>query len=166
MRPLLVLLALLSLPAAAISAEADIVTWRGLAISIDPDEWQTRISPHGETLTLTCIAPDCGGEPSVYAIANAISSAAGVDRHICTAGDRNWRRALPLGETPVGPIGLSADSRWSGCRAMDTPILEACGELGGLLYRLTTRVGEGCNFAPRLPESRFLSLLRRIGPAR
>ena len=162
-RAAFVVAALTSVPAAGEPAK---VEWQGLAIAYEPEVWRAEPPQGGATLVLTCIAPDCRREPKVYAAASqAPPPGAAVSSPFCSdhVGYRD-ARVLPLGTPTAGGIEFSATSRWSGCRARDAPILEACGEHGGTLYRLSTLIGEGCNFAPELPVDRFTALLRGIRP--
>lgn len=151
------------------SASAAELAWGDVVVAYDPAVWRAYPPIDGRGLRLTCVAPDCEGNASLFGNVREMpprDTAAAMPR--CSAFMDNpddWRRKLSLGEPAGAGIVFSAMSRWSGCRAVDAPILEACAVHGGMLYRFTTHFTSGCNFGPRLPEHHFRALLSSIWPS-
>ena len=153
----------------AASAGAAELTWRGVTIAYDAATWRPGPLTDKGGLVLNCIAPDCKGVPTVFAIATPMA-AGDATQSLCRAetnGDDAWRRTGPVIDLTGAPrsIPFAVVRRSSLCRAMDPPIIEACGEHDGTLYRLTNWLGSGCNRAPEMPEDHFLALIRGIRPA-
>ena len=103
----------------------------------------------------------------VYAYARPADDATDEANQACPAAlatTTGERRPLAIVPPPVDgqPIDFTLFSNSTGCRARDTPILEACATRGDVAYRLTTALRQGCNFAPILPQSRMIELLRGI----
>src|SRR5262245_49608656 len=71
--------------------------------------------------TFTCVAPDCHGEPQVF----AWSHPAG-DVGTACPGLVSYRDPVPIAvEARPGRVAFLAWSSWSGCRARDNPVLTA-----------------------------------------
>ena len=146
----------MSAASGAYSAEAPV---GALTLTYDPAVWEVAQLSGRAALQFTCVSADCPGRPAVLAVSTATPDN-GDPEHFFGPADL-------LDSTPhtfvskLGGVSFSAWSRWSGCRARDTPTLSAYGEHGGFAYHFSTNIGtgEGCNFAPELPEFRFLELL-------
>ena len=150
---LLAFLVLLSLPAIA---EEAAVPWGDAEIPYDTGVWRTG-TPAGpaEGVVLTCIAADCPEGASIYAFLAEPNGSVEEER---------WRgpEAIAL-HAPALPF--LAYQLWSGCRALDKPILSAAVVFRGKLYRLVTAPGGGCNFGPQVPLGRFTDLVEGVRPA-
>ena len=134
------------------------VDLEGAILEYDPSVWRAA----GNTV-FTCIAADCEGEPSVFASATRIvpdDNQAGCRSDEEAAMDRAPIFVVPAAREPS--IELSAWSAWSGCRALDAPILGACGVHDGFVYRFTNALAHGCNRGPDLLLSRFVELLQGL----
>jgi hypothetical protein len=156
MRLLSLLLMMLSLPAPA-DADGAMTTFvlGDTEIEYDPGVW--RPAADG---AFTCIARDCAGNPAVYAQARPLASR---DKDVCAEDAVAGRAAGPIFyETPAGRLPFAAWSAWSGCRALDAPILSACAVHDGFAYRLSNVLQPGCNRAPALPAERFVELLQGV----
>ncbi len=162
-----IFLATLALPLFAAAAPGGKPPWFWLAAEIRFDSASWRMSaPDAATRVFTCITPECEGQPAVYGFAwpagdrrEALAEACG---SISTRGE-----LTPLvadGKALHGEMKFQAFTSWTGCRAVDTPVLQACAASDGIAYRLTTSLGSGCNRAPELPDGRFEDLLRSIIP--
>jgi hypothetical protein len=148
-RTILPFLLLLSM---ATRADAASVALGTATVDYDPAIWRAAGT------IFTCIAPDCDGEPEVF----AWSHPAGDAGTACTKL-LSYRDPVPIAvEARPGQVVFSAWSSWSGCRARDNPVLTACGVAKGTVYRFTNVLGEGCNHAPELSESHFAELLRGV----
>jgi hypothetical protein len=157
MRTLMLALAIVALCASA-SAETKTIRWQDVLVSVDTEVWRMDSPEGSDPLVLTCIAADCAGMPKVYGTIGKTGASCAA-----RADDGNWRRALPVGAPAEGQLRFSATSRWSGCRARDEPILEACAEHGGTTYAFASRIGGGgCNFRTQVPAARLLELLRAV----
>lgn len=166
MRLLVFFGACIALAASTASAE---LTWRGLTIAYDGATWRPGPPDNTGALVLFCIAPDCERSPAVFATATPIASGNAAQR-LCTAvvnDGAGWRRTVPVIDLSgtQRSIPFAVVRRWSGCRAMDPPIIEACGEHNGTLYRFTNWLGGGCNRAAEMPEDHFLALIRSVRAA-
>jgi hypothetical protein len=141
-----------------------------VTVTYDDATWRVGNPTGPGAVVFTCVAADCKGNPMVFAMAEPPpESSAVLTRPFCRARldpAMAWSHTLPLIDLSGGPYALpfAAVTRWSGCRAMDQPILEACAEHGDLLYRFTTRFGGGCNFDPPVPAHHFQALLRGVRP--
>jgi hypothetical protein len=162
----------LFLALAALPATAAEVTWHGVVIAYDAATWRTGDPDGPGGIAFTCIAADCKHSPTVFATAAPPPPPSAVlTRPFCGARldtQRAWGHSIPLIDLSGERYALSfaAAERWSGCRAMDEPILDACAENNGLIYRFTTHVADGCNFDPPVPAHHFQALLRGVRPAR
>ena len=121
-------------------------------------------------MVFTCIARECEGQPIVYAYARRLPETTRPDapRFCSTVEDAYDRRQIlqPMTAAPDDHIAFAATTAWSGCRAMDAPILAACAEHEGIGYRFATRLASGgCNFGPELSEQRFIELIDGVRPA-
>jgi len=147
------LLVLAPLPATADDA---VLAWGDTEIPYDTAVW--RIDPpagEARAIVITCIAADCPGGAQVYASIQAPNGSAEEER---------WRGPVPIAlHAPALPF--LAYQLWSGCRALDAPILSAAIVFRARLYRLATAHGGGCNFGPQIPLSRFIALVEGIRPA-
>jgi hypothetical protein len=151
-------------PAAAFAiAIAGVVGWAGAdaapmrlplgkaTILYDTAIWRALVSDGA--ISFTCIAPDCTGQPRVFA-------------NVTTARDLAQRTAAAqhdsrrLRDDGVPSIPFPALAYWSGCRAQDAPILFSGGQVGDVAYAFVTAITAGCNFNPPMPEARFVELLR------
>lgn len=162
------LLAALALPVFAASARADNspATWFSAEIRADPTVWSVN-APDAAGRIFTCIAPECDGRPEVYGRAWPAKDRKDALAEACGSLGRHGETGRFLtGSGSLGAaMGFKAFASWSGCRAMDSPILEACGATDGVAYRLTTAIVDGCNRSPEMPEDRFVDLLRSIVPS-
>lgn len=150
----------LLLAPAAVAGEEESVRLNELVVTYNPSVWR-----QNGLAGFTCVAPDCKGEPSVYLLAR-IAAWGGPPPCAAYAGtDLDRSNGTPLGEGPVGRLGFAMVSRWSGCRALDAPIIEACGVWAGVVYEFTTSLSQGCNREPAMPEERLIELLEGIRPA-
>jgi hypothetical protein len=159
------LLAIL-MPPLAMARETASVAWLGATVEYDRDAWHVTAPSSEGALVFTCTAPECEGKATVYGFAQKAVKNPGSDAPACPmppddAGYRNGD-LFPLERPPAadGAIAFSAFSIWSGCRAMDNPLYEACAEHEGVIYRMANHFGDsGCNFGPELPAKRFIELL-------
>jgi hypothetical protein len=117
--------AALSVAAATPGAPAGRVALGTATIAYDPAVW-TVAAPTGDAVTFACIAADCRGRPQVLAMLAA--SGRSPDRHL---------DASPIVDTGP-PVPFRAISYWSGCPALDAPILLADGTIDGQGYLFTT----------------------------
>lgn len=140
-------------------AHAASVSVGDATVEFDPAIWKVAELSGAAALDFTCIAPDCLGEPSVYA--TATSAAAADDGDPGPSGPETRKLADPLVSTD-GSIAFVATSAWSGCRARDAAALSAVGVVADTRYRFTTTLNLGCNFVPEMPEDRFLELLKGV----
>jgi hypothetical protein len=133
-------------------------------VEYDPSVWKVMELSGVASLSFTCIAADCKGEPQVHAVTTAIEG--DVLRDFFYDGAR--QDGVPLVDpSPRDGVPFEAVSGWSGCRARDNPILSARGRQGGIAYYFNAGVSAGCNFRVYLPKERFVELLRgvtAIGP--
>ena len=130
-----------------------------LALTYDPAVWEVAELSGRAALQFTCVSVDCPGRPVVLAVSTATPDNGGPEHFFEPA---EFLDSTPLAfVSKPGGVSFSAWSRWSGCRARDTPTLSAYGEHGSFAYHFSTNIGigDGCNFAPELPEFRFLELL-------
>lgn len=146
-------IAALSLFTAAVPAAAapSRVPLGKASILFETTIWRAVVGP--ESVTFTCIAADCTGQPHVFA---TLSSGRDLSASIAAAR----RDGRPIRDDGVPPLPFPAISHWSGCRAMDEPILFAAGQVNGQGYVFTTVIASGCNFGSAMPESRFVELIR------
>ena len=114
-------------------ADADVssIRWVGAIVDYDTSSWMAQTATSRSNLVFTCIAPDCPGAPMVYAYARPADDATDEAGEACpapVATSTGERRPLALVPPPVDgqPIDFTLFSNASGCRAQDTPILEAC----------------------------------------
>ena len=121
-------------------------------ILYDTAVWRATTAGDG-TVTFTCIAADCGGQPRVFASTATV-------RELAAALAAARRDSRAVRDDGVPPLPFPALSYSSGCRGPDAPILFAGGQIGDDGYRFTTSILQGCNFNPPLPEARFVELLR------
>ena len=160
--------AALFLPIFASAGTVKQVAWEGATIAYDPEVWELFAPLDARDMQFTCIAADCPGRPAVYAY--AWKEQADTDASVqfaCDLSDADTSGIYgPLAMPPADASLLFTAARvWSGCRARDVPILEACAARAGIAYRLRTVIAGGCNHRPEMPEERFLELLRGIRPA-
>jgi hypothetical protein len=148
-------LALLLVPFAASAAEA-VLPWGDVEIPYDTAAWRTGRPGDGASgLVLTCIAADCPEGGLIYASIGPPNGSVEEER---------WRGPVPI--ALHGPaLPFLAYQLWSGCRALDAPILSAAVVFRERRYRLVTALGAGCNFGPQIPLSRFTDLVEGIRPA-
>jgi hypothetical protein len=137
------------LPAAAATSR---VPLGKATILYDTSVWRAVVSGNN-AVTFTCVAADCMGQPHVFA-----TLATGRDFSAAVTAAR--RESKPIRDDGVPPLPFPALSSWSGCRALDEPILFAGGQINGEGFIFTTSITSGCNFGPRLPEKLFVELLR------
>jgi hypothetical protein len=123
-------------------------------ILYDNAVWRTATAGDG-TITFTCVAPDCGGQPRVFASVTNV-------RELSATLAAARRDGRTIRDTGVPPLPFAALSYSSGCRSPDAPILFAGGQVGDEAYRFTTAIVTGCNFNPAPPEPRFLELVRGL----
>jgi hypothetical protein len=152
-------------------ADADLksIRWVGAVVNYDDASWLALTATSRSNLIFTCVAPDCSGGPMVYAYARPANDDSDQPGETCPAPiatSTGERRPLALVAPLVDgqPMDFTLFSNASGCRARDTPILEACATRGDVAYRLTTALRQGCNFGPALPQYRMIELLRGIRP--
>jgi hypothetical protein len=161
--------ALLAAGTPSLAADA-VFHWGDLDLHYDPTLWEGRPADDGTGGVLTCIAPECANqrrpdEPPASVFASSASYS------------EDGPKCEPLPDSHVGvpidwPEGLAKrkglkfllQSRWSGCRALDAPILEACTEHDGVVYTLSTNVDWGCNFDPPPPIAWFVALTDDVAP--
>jgi hypothetical protein len=150
------LLALLILAPLPVAADDAVAPWGDAEIPYDAAVWRiARPAAGASGIVITCIAADCPGSAPVYATIEAPNGSAEEER---------WRGPVPIAlRAPALPF--LAYQLWSGCRALDAPILSAAVVFRGRLYRLVTALGGGCNFGPQIPLSRFTALVEGIRPA-
>jgi hypothetical protein len=122
------------------------------SILYDTAVWRAVVSGNN-AVTFTCIAIDCVGQPHVFA---TLSSGRDFASAIAVAR----RDSSPIPDNGVPPLPFPALAYWSGCRASDSPILFAGGQVDGQGFLFTTTIVAGCNFVAELPRSRFVELLR------
>jgi hypothetical protein len=144
---------------AAPVAHAASVPLGNATVEFDPAVWKVTELSGVAALQFACIAPDCPGEPSVYATATSAAAAADDDPAL---PERDARKLADPLTSSDGSIAFVATSAWSGCRARDAATLAAVGAAAGTRYSFTTALGRGCNFLPAMPEGRFLELLRAV----
>lgn len=153
-RPSLIIAVLLALNP-ALAAEKTI----GLGPSVvgyDDSVWAPIELSGVASIRFDCVADDCAAGAAVYA----------------TARDQIAGEKLTIGSTQqpleyepaAGAIPFRAFDAWSGCRAIDNPILAAQGFHAGVAYVFTTALGDGCNSQPSPPAKRFLDLLAGVKP--
>ncbi len=121
------------------------------SVVYDTAIWRAAVS--AEAVTFTCIAADCMGSPHVFAVLSA-------GRDLGSAIAKAQRDGKAIRDDGVPPLPFAAISYWSGCRALDEPILFAGGQINGQGYIFTTQLTGGCNRGPHMPEDRFVELLR------
>jgi hypothetical protein len=156
-------LATLALFLAATAALAETVSepWLGAEIRYDPAVWRIRAPKGGADLLLTCVAPECEGGPTLYAYAWRTGSD---EEEACISPGKAGMDPKPV-SIPATPLGFDVVESWSGCRALDTPIVEACAARSGTVWRIVSRlVRNGCNRDAPLPGQRLIELLRGIVP--
>jgi hypothetical protein len=146
------LLILVPFPAAA----GDVaVRWGEAEIPYDAAVWRIEPPDGASRIAITCIAADCPGGGQVYA---------SIEMPNGSAEEERWRGPVPIAlHAPALPF--LAYQLWSGCRALDVPILSAAVVFRDRLYRLVTAHGGGCNFGPQIPLSRFAALVESVRPA-
>lgn len=145
----------------AIAGETASVRAGEAVISYDPTLWR-----RDGGAVLTCIAPECAERrdepPSVFVFTRPWEPGR-VDTCVMFGGrvpdGRDPRLLSPL---RISPLGFTAVTRWSGCRALDAPILEACAVHNGVVYELTTVLEDGCNRSAPVPEDLFTQLIGGI----
>lgn len=150
---LVALLILAPLPAAADDA---VVPWGDTEIPYDTAVWRIDWATGGwDGITFTCVASDCPDNAQLF---GTITEPNG------DVEEPAWRAPRPI---PLDGPGLPflAYDLWSGCRALDAPILSAAVIFRDRLYRLVTAHGGGCKFAPPMPVGRFKTLVEGIRPA-
>jgi hypothetical protein len=149
---LLALLILAPLPAAADDAVAP---WGDAEIPYDTAVWRVDSAAGGwDGITLTCFASGCPDNAQLF---GTITEPNG------DVEEPAWRAPTPIPlDSPALPF-LAYDL-WSGCRALDAPILSAAVVFRGRLYRLVTAHGGGCNFSAPMPVDRFKALVEGIRP--
>jgi hypothetical protein len=149
---LLALLILAPLPAVA----GDAVTpWGDAEIPYDTALWRIDPAAGGASgIVITCLAADCPEAAQVYATIEAPNGSAEEER---------WRGPVPI-DLHAPALPFLAYQLWSGCRALDAPVLSAAVVFRERLYRLVTALGGGCNFGPQIPLSRFTALVEGIRP--
>jgi hypothetical protein len=145
----------------AAAAESETVRWGELQICYAAYDWEASPSDRGDAITFVCVAAACTGRPIVIATAAPVSDA---DTEMPPRRDDATPMPLPAGSSAAA-LGFFADSLWSGCRAVDLPILEATLTRGGIAYRMTTAIVDGCQRGPEVPEDVFLDLVAGIGKA-
>jgi hypothetical protein len=169
--PALLAIALIAIGVSpALAGELARVGWLGAVIEYDPGVWRASAPSREADLTFTCIARECESRPVVYAYAMRLPENGSPEHTPFCASDResyNDRQVLQPGNgESAGRIAFVATSTWSGCRALDAPILAACAEHEGTGYRFATTIASGgCNFEPELPAQRFIELLNGVRPA-
>lgn len=145
------------------------ITWHGAVIEYDAAHFRLTPPTDGSGLVLTCIASDCPGQPHLYAIARNRTDDV-EDGKVCPIPEdlhgNDWARLDLSREGAGATMGFSAFSAWTGCRAMDAPVLDACAERDGVVYRLTNWLAGGCNYNPEMPVHRFIELLNAVRSAR
>jgi hypothetical protein len=157
MRPAIRLLlpALAGVVAAATAEAAPTRVALGKAMILyDSAVWRAATAGDG-TITFTCIAPDCPGQPHVFASLTNV-------RELSTSLAAARRDGRTIRDNAVPPLPFPALSYSSGCRSPDAPILFAGGQVGEEAYRFTTAILTGCNFNSALPEARFTDLVRGL----
>ncbi|HZP20290.1 MAG TPA: hypothetical protein VFB16_08775 [Bauldia sp.] len=152
-------LALFAFPAFAGSASVKLA---GARVEYDPAVWRVAGAEETAALVFTCIAADCDNEPTLFASARPIATLAEEDG--CT-GAAAYREPVGI-PVPSAPdrIAFSAWSVWSGCRALDAPVLIACGLHKGIAYGFSSTLVSGCNRSPDLPPARLVELLSAVRP--
>jgi hypothetical protein len=150
-------------PASGLSSPS----WPGIAIEYDPASWRPQAVPGSVYTRFTCIAGDCAGEPGVLLQAWRLPE--GTDERFCRkyqSTEDGYDKRLEIGDPAQGEVRFTLLQMWSGCRAGDLPIYDACGEIAGHAYRFMTRgYAYGCNFGPQVSADRFVELLRSVKPA-
>ncbi|MEJ0013275.1 MAG: hypothetical protein WDM94_11775 [Bauldia sp.] len=134
-------------------AETKSVPLGAATVQYDATVWRAEERSGIAALSFTCVAADCPD----FAAADVTATKSGAT---CEPLNESDETALAL--LPGTPLPFTAKARWSGCRAQDTPILAACAEKDGVVYRVASGFGGACNFLPGLPEERFLDLLHGI----
>lgn len=172
--PVLALLCLA--PAAAASDDVTDATphaglsspsWPGIVIDYDPASWRPQAVPGSVHTHFTCIAEDCVEEPAVLFQAWSLPDDPAAEFcHKYQSDEDDYDDRMEIGDPERGEIRFTMLRMWSGCRAADAPIYDACGAIAGHAYRFTTRdYGYGCNFEPQVPVGRFIDLLKSVRPA-
>jgi hypothetical protein len=150
---------LVPLLAAALAARAESLRWGDLDIPYAIDQWEVSPSDAGDSVVLICIASACSGRPVLYAIAAPASDSAA---DLPSFERDSIALPLPPDSSALSHPGFAAVSRWSGCRAMDVPILEATAIRAGIAYRITSALLEGCQFGSAMPQQMFIDLVAGI----
>jgi hypothetical protein len=135
-------------------ASADSIGIGKATVAYDPAIWHVVELSGVAGLRFDCVAPECAAGAAVYATAS--DDAPG---DTLTIGpDQQPLTYAP----PDGAIRFKAFTAWSGCRALDNPILGARGAADGVAYVFITALGDGCNQQPSPPPVRFLELLAGV----
>lgn len=152
--------ALLAIWASPASAEPASLLWLNATIRYDPAVWKIRAPGGGADLLLTCIAADCPGEPTLYGYAWRIAP----DDSPCLAIGHTGHDAKAV-DIPATPLRFAVAHSWTGCRALDEPIVEACAASRDTAWRIVSHlVRRGCNHDPAVPGNRLTELLNGIVP--
>jgi hypothetical protein len=148
--------ALLTAFLAATPAFAGSVKIGDASVSYDSTVWRVTELSGVAGLRFACIAADCANGASVYATASDDVPS----ETLAIGSDQRPLAYLP----PAGAVPFQPFTAWSGCRALDNPILAARGAANGVAYVFTTAIGDGCNQQPSPPPARFLDLLAGVKP--
>lgn len=163
---------LLALAAPSRAGDRGEVRLRDVLIGYDTKVWTTAPPAPDTSLTFNCVPPACEGHVMVFVISESLAEPNdpppdGICPRTFDVEPMGEPTTAPAATADEGRIAFTAFSGWSGCRAMDSPIREACGNHAGNIYRFTTSLDDGCNFEPDIPADLFLALtsdVRAAGP--